>query len=233
MSRLASFHTPSTPTPSPVQFKRGGGVGPGSPSRTSESTYHRKIRSALQEIRSITETWDELVLIDGLKAARTLVDTRTDLTNALSLLQDALPRKHLVGPKVTTMEKCLLDLDIVISKLEKQFQKLTSVVDGMESTLVEAHKMKGWRWVQEEPLWTTWSLEKFVTAIGSIIPPYHRSLHDHMELVDTFRPHATSFEVGRGIIAKWIEQPWLEEGGWPQKWEDICAVEVEHWNKVK
>lgn len=77
MSRLASFRGPSTPSASPVAAKQP--KSPGSPSRPIESTYHRKIRVALQELRSITETWDDLVLLDGLKAARSLVDTRTDL----------------------------------------------------------------------------------------------------------------------------------------------------------
>lgn len=73
--RLASFKGPSTPSSSPVAAKSPAA----SPSRAIESTYHRKIRSALQELRAITETWDDLVLLDGLKAARSLVDTRTDL----------------------------------------------------------------------------------------------------------------------------------------------------------
>lgn len=78
MSRLASFKGPSTPSASPVAAKQPKSPA-GSPSRSIESTYHRKTRTALQELRSITETWDDLVLLDGLKAARSLVDTRTDL----------------------------------------------------------------------------------------------------------------------------------------------------------
>jgi hypothetical protein len=77
MSRLASFKGPSTPSPSPVQHKHPNP--PSSPSRATESTYHRKIRTLLQELRATTQTWDELVLIDGLKSAKGLVDTRTDL----------------------------------------------------------------------------------------------------------------------------------------------------------
>lgn len=77
MSRLASFRGPSTPSSSPVQHKQQNS--PASPSRLAESTYHRKIRTLLQELRTITETWDDLVLLDGLKAAKSLVDTRTDL----------------------------------------------------------------------------------------------------------------------------------------------------------
>lgn len=81
MSRLASFRGPSTPSSSPAKFKPPNS--PTSPSRRTESTFHRKTRTLLQELRSITETWDHLVLIDGLKAARELVDTRTDLECAI------------------------------------------------------------------------------------------------------------------------------------------------------
>jgi hypothetical protein len=83
MSRLASFRGPSTPSASPVQSKQPSS--PSSPSRTSESTYHRKIRTLLQELRSITQTWQDLVLLDGLKAATNLVDTRTELEYILFL----------------------------------------------------------------------------------------------------------------------------------------------------
>lgn len=81
MSRLASFRGPSTPSSSPAKFKPP--ISPASPSRQTESTFHRKTRTILQELRSITETWDDLVLIDGLKAARELVDARTDLECAI------------------------------------------------------------------------------------------------------------------------------------------------------
>lgn len=76
--RLASFHGPSTPTSSPVQFKQPPTT-PSSPSRNTESTYHRKVRTLLQEVRTITRTWDELVKVDGLKAVTNLTDARTDL----------------------------------------------------------------------------------------------------------------------------------------------------------
>src|ERR1700728_875771 len=77
MSRLASFHTPSTPSTSPAKLKQPSA--PSSPSRLTESTYHRKTRTLLQELQGIAHTWDSLVLVDGLKAAKGLVDARTDL----------------------------------------------------------------------------------------------------------------------------------------------------------
>jgi hypothetical protein len=131
-ARLASFRGPSTPNHSPVQQRQSSGP-PSSPQRVSESTYHRKTRELLLDLRKVTHVWDELVLIDGLNAAKTLVDTRTELEcasllpvwhtpnlwkrNSLSLIPDRLPRTHLVGTKLAVAEQCISDLDAVIDKL--------------------------------------------------------------------------------------------------------------------
>ncbi|KII88725.1 hypothetical protein PLICRDRAFT_176275 [Plicaturopsis crispa FD-325 SS-3] len=232
MSRLSSFRGPSTPSASPVKHP------PTSPSnstsRLAESTYHRKVRSLLQELRATAQTWDDIVLVDGLKAARGLVDTRTDLENALALVPaGTLPRTRLVTPKLAIMEKRIEELDGVLVKLggqQKQFRKMNAAVENMESLLCDAHKVKGWQWVYEEPLWTTWPLEKFVSTIPDLLIPYHRSLHMHIALVDTLRPHNVSFQDSREAIAKWVDQPCLEENGWDARWEELCAVEVERWD---
>ncbi|KAF8636677.1 hypothetical protein AX17_003483 [Amanita inopinata Kibby_2008] len=124
---------------------------------------------------------------------------------------------------------------------------MNTVVDNMDALLIEAQKAKGWKWVHEEPLWLTWSMEKFGTAIrtalysniihsvpsvtsfAEIIPPYHRSLAMHTQLVDRLRSNSVSFEDSQEAIAKWVEQPWLGDSGWETRWEDICTVEVERW----
>jgi hypothetical protein len=94
--RLASFKGPSTPLSpeSPPSgrkktFDNKGAIAgnkgsanltpPVSPGRELESTIHRKIRVLLLEIRSICRLWSDIVLRDGLKAVKTLVDTRTEL----------------------------------------------------------------------------------------------------------------------------------------------------------
>ncbi|KIM49291.1 hypothetical protein M413DRAFT_60254 [Hebeloma cylindrosporum] len=225
--RLASFRGPSTPNSSPAQHKVPSV--PSSPSRLTESTFHRKTRTLLQELRSITQTWDDLVLIDGLKAARELIDTRTDLDNALKLLPDKDPRRNMVLPKLATMDECIIKLDLVLVKLRKQFHRMSNVMDSLESILVDAHKVKGWQWVHEEPLWVTWSLEAFVTRVPEILQPYHRSLALHVDLVDKLRGHSIAFEKSREIVNSWVEQPWLEGAGWEAVWEDICEAEVERW----
>jgi hypothetical protein len=45
---------------------------------------------------------------------------------------------------------------------------MSNVMDSLESVLVDAHKVKGWQWVHEEPLWVTWPLEAFGMIL---IPP--------------------------------------------------------------
>ncbi|KAJ7074231.1 hypothetical protein C8F01DRAFT_1205382 [Mycena amicta] len=231
--RLASFKGPSTPSSSPVASKQHP-KSPASPSRTVESTYHRKTRTALQELRTITETWDDLVLLDGLKAARSLVDTRTDLENNAATrshrFPNGLPRQRLVTPKIEIMEKRIAELDGVVVKLQKQFRKMNAVIEGLEALLIDAHKIKGCQWASEEPLWVTWSLEKIrypdskpVSSISGLLLPYHRSLNTHIDLVNILRN-------SRDALAKWAEQSWLEEDGWEAMWEDLCVAEVEKWD---
>ncbi|KAK7440203.1 hypothetical protein VKT23_017145 [Stygiomarasmius scandens] len=230
--RLTSFKGPSTPTSSPVQQRQPNNPPP-SPSRPTESTYHRKTRTLLQELRALTETWDDLVLMDGLKAAKGLVDTRTDLDNALSITPNQLPRSHIVGPKLDIMETRIAELDAVVTKLERQFRKMCSVIENLEALVIDAHKNKGPTWVQQEPLWVTWSLEKFATSISEILVSYHRSLENHRVLVDTLRCHSVSFEDSRDALSNWAQQSWLEDSGWDAKWEDICAIEVERWSAAR
>ncbi|CAL1704300.1 unnamed protein product [Somion occarium] len=227
MSRLASFRGPSTPTSSPVQARQPSS--PSSPSRVAESTYHRKTRSILQEVRTVTENWDDIVLVDGLKAAKSLVDARTDLDNELSTLPAGKqPPYPLVEPKLSLMEKRISELDTVIAKLKKQFQRLNNLIESLENLLHETSKARGWTAVQE-PLWVTWSLEKFASTLPDILIPYHRSLQMHIELVDLLRSHSVKFEASREAINKWVTQPFLQEDGWEAQWEDLCEAEIDRW----
>jgi hypothetical protein len=69
-----------------------------------------------------------------------------------------------------------------------------------------------------------------VTRIPALLPPYHRSLRDYENMVETLRPHSISFEDSRALLARWVAQEWLEEDGWEARWEDLCAVEVDGWD---
>jgi hypothetical protein len=134
-ARLASFRGPSTPSSSPVKQAQS----PTKPTSTqaakfTESTYHRKLRASLQELRAACHTWDDLVRKDGLRAVRELIDARTDLecvcllpastrcddccSNMLALVPDGEePRSRIVGPKLSYMDERIATIDLVISKL--------------------------------------------------------------------------------------------------------------------
>jgi len=99
----------------------------------------------------------------------------------------------------------------------------------METLLYDTHKAKGSWQIIQEPLWTTWSLEKFATSVPDILSPYHRSLQMHIDIVDLLRPHSTTFEVSREAISKWAAQPFLVDDGWEARWEDICVAEIDRW----
>ena len=132
---------------------------------------------------------------------------------------------------------------------------MTKIIRNLENLLHEVHKTKGWKFV-EEPLWVTWSLEKFgacealfygagdllatitprpsiVTKLPYILKPYRRSLEMHIELLEQLRPHDVTFDESRRIISLWQAQPHLAQGGWDVIWEDICAVEVDRWGATR
>ena len=128
---------------------------------------------------------------------------------------------------------------------------MNTVMDNLDALLIEAHKVKGYQWVHEEPLWISWSLEKFgsfpvnqslhlqvstpfiqATSIPEILIPYHRSLALYKQFVSRLKSHSISFEDSKAIIEQWAEQPYLAEDGWEAKWEDLCSVEIERWNKT-
>lgn len=226
--RLASFRGPSTPTSSPVSVRQQ--TTPASPSRSTELPHHRTLRSQLLELRNIAYEWDERVSGQGLKAASSLIDARTELDNELALLPTGKqPTYPIVLEKLRFMETCIEDLHEVVRRLEKLFLKMSKIIRNLEQLLYEVHKTKGWKFV-EEPLWVTWSLEKFVTKLPYILKPYRRSLEMHVDLAEQLRPHDVTFDESRQIIALWQAQPHLAQGGWDAIWEDICTVEVDRWN---
>jgi hypothetical protein len=60
---------------------------------------------------------------------------------------------------------------------------MNTVVESLETVLIEAYKVRGWKWCQEEPMWTTWPLEKFGASSlhtlkhSSSLPPLPPHLH--------------------------------------------------------
>jgi len=126
------------------------------------------------------------------------------------------------------MEEKLRDLDDILLKLDKCFKKLSNLCDHIEELAIEASRTRGAQWIHE-PLWFTWSFDKFAVSIPLLLIPYHRALHKHKELVEALRPHSTPFEKARTWISLWAAQEELKDDGWTDYWEDICKAEVRGW----
>lgn len=202
--RLASFKGPSTPlspdsSPSgkkkssnnrgSIAGNRGGNLTPpASPGRELESTFHRKIRALLLETRSICRLWSDIVLHDGLKAAKTLVDTRTELecvsasillnclpfrmsnrisvecSNALAALPPGeSPKYRIAGPKLRIMDKQVRDLDNVLTKLVSEMPSLFDPSSSYPWT----RKIYWSVWIRRSIRWSLYSSRLIEPKVGS------------------------------------------------------------------
>ena len=56
-----------------------------------------------------------------------------------------------------------------IARQRKLFARLNVIMDNLEDLVGEAHKQKGWTFVHDEPLWCTWTLERFGEYIISML----------------------------------------------------------------
>ena len=105
--------------------------------------------------------------------------TSQPASNELALIPAGKqPTYPIVLEKLRFMESCIEELHEVVRRLvrdshpsfppsisssvsqDKLFLKMVKIIRGLETLLHEVHKTKGWKFV-DEPLWVTWSLEKF------------------------------------------------------------------------
>lgn len=80
MSRLASLRGPSTPSPA---SSRSPPLSPTSPasklSAFDPTPFHRKTRSIMTEVEKALKDWEDVVLVDGIRAGQGCIDARTEL----------------------------------------------------------------------------------------------------------------------------------------------------------
>lgn len=38
---------------------------------------------------------------------------------------------------------------------------MNNIMTSLEELVTEAHKLKGWTWIESESMWCTWTLEMF------------------------------------------------------------------------
>ncbi|WVW82088.1 hypothetical protein I302_104093 [Kwoniella bestiolae CBS 10118] len=223
MSRLDSL-TPSksrsraSPSPSPSP-------GPGSPARSTETTHHRMLKLVLSEVRKIIKTWDELVIMDGFKACKGVIDEGTEMDNILSI--EDKPERPEVGGHLNLWYAHRLSLESTLKKLDNNLYKLTALADQAEKILFEAYKREGHEFVFVEPLWFTWTLEKFVNSLSPLISLHTSHLASLTSYSNIILDPNTPFDDAKLTLESWRD---IATGGerWVgvREWEELVDIEL-------
>ncbi|KAH9934834.1 uncharacterized protein B0H18DRAFT_1181536 [Fomitopsis serialis] len=179
------------------------------------------------------------VIFDGLKAAKSLVDARTDLDNPRDERAAHLPATF--RDKFAMMEQDIMILacrrearEHDAPKTKKQFQRMNTILK-LEAVLFEATKQKdgscprapmGVLVMDKFGMTTFISTHSDLTGNRSdndisILIPYHRSLLMHEELTSICEA-MKHLRGSRRALAEWAAQPYLEDHSWEQNGR-ICA----------
>ncbi|KAK0518924.1 hypothetical protein OC834_000566 [Tilletia horrida] len=143
--------------------------------RNDETTYHRKLRSLLQDHARARSTWIQLVSFDGIKAARSLSLAWEDVDNARATPASGedgdSPQPHghtatytrdkATASALQAAELAREDLQAILMKIQAQSSRLTVLLDQARALLTESIKAKGFEFVSVAPLWGTWSMDQF------------------------------------------------------------------------
>ncbi|SAM82433.1 uncharacterized protein UBRO_04551 [Ustilago bromivora] len=140
-------------------------------------------------------------------------------------------------------------LTTVLDRLTKALNKLTTASDSLRSLLEEATQRKGLEFAFQEPLWATWSLDRFIERTSELASQYCVSTQHLQLLVPTLihsgEPPASASSRNsegaaerrskerRGAYEAWISLPYIETRGSQSLlgFESICEVEVGRWRE--
>ncbi|SNX83816.1 uncharacterized protein MEPE_02524 [Melanopsichium pennsylvanicum] len=149
---------------------------------------------------------------------------------------------------VKRIESAHNGLTTVLERLKKALNKLTLASESLGALLEEAAQRKGLEFAFQEPLWATWSLDRFVERTMDLTSQYRVSTQ-HLELlVPTLvksgeSPTPTSRHSGgaeerrskerRAAYEAWIGLPYLETRGSQSLigLEGLCEVEIGRWRE--
>ncbi|WWC86055.1 uncharacterized protein L201_000926 [Kwoniella dendrophila CBS 6074] len=224
MSRLDSLITPSrsrsrasaSPSPSPSV---------GSPSKQNETTHHRMLKLVLAEVRKIIKTWDELVIIDGFKASKGCIDEATEMDNILAI--DEKPERPEITEHLNSWYNHRQSLESTLKKLDNNLYKLSALAEQAEKILFGAYTREGNEFVFVEPLWSTWTLEKFVNSLSPLISLHTLHLASLNSLSQAILDPNTSFDDAKLTLEAWRD---IATGGerWTgvREWEELIDLEL-------
>ncbi|ORY20955.1 hypothetical protein BCR39DRAFT_74418 [Naematelia encephala] len=219
MSRLASL-TPSRAPSTPPQAVHT----PSSPLKGSETTYHRKLRLVIGEIRKVVKSWDELVR-DGIKVGRGCVDSATEMDNILALPET--PERPPITPHFEALYTSRTALESVLTKLDKSLHRLSLLVDQAETLYFEAYAHMGATFCLVEIQWATWTMDHLVNTLPALVSQHNQHLSQLTLLSRVLLSSESTFDESKLALETWL---YLSRGGdrWEavREWEELVDFEL-------
>ncbi|WFD31500.1 hypothetical protein MSPP1_002537 [Malassezia sp. CBS 17886] len=227
--------------------------------RTLESTFHRRLRTLLQDfVREATE-WEEAHTLDGIRWA---TDAKTAWEQAAACLQaeravggapwdGAEMRRAALVPVLQQLEIVREELDAMVTLLRRYAAKMDSISDAARALLVEAASGGREAGVFQQPMWGTWTMEQFVRVVCRLAQQYSLSTAHLAALAAALCAPGASWEDAlpqkRHALEEFIRLPYLHPSGLTSAaptfgadaalatgvsrhfLESVCAVEVRGW----
>ncbi|SPO24404.1 uncharacterized protein UTRI_03672 [Ustilago trichophora] len=158
-------------------------------------------------------------------------------------------RETRIADAISRIEAAHDGLTVVVDRLGKALNKLTTASDSLRSLLEEASQRKSLEFAFQDPLWATWPLDRFVERTCDLTTQYRISTQHLQLLVPTLvqsgEPPASASSRNsqeaqerrskqrRGAYEAWISLPYLETRGSQSLMglEALCEVEVGRWKE--
>ncbi|WRT63964.1 uncharacterized protein IL334_000891 [Kwoniella shivajii] len=211
-SRGSQSPSPS-PGPSPLQ------------SQSTETTHHRMLKLVLSETKKLFKTWDELIIVDGFKAAKGCIDESTEMDNLLTV--EEKPERPEINPHLNQWYFHRHSLESTLKKLDNYLYKLSALAEQAEKIFFGAYTREGADFVFQEPLWLTWTLERFVNSFSPLISLHFAHLATITSLSQTILNPDTSFDDAKYTLEAWRD---IATGGerWVavREWEELVEFEL-------
>ncbi|ORX34224.1 hypothetical protein BD324DRAFT_637164 [Kockovaella imperatae] len=195
------------------------------PSRQAETSHHRFLKLLLDEVKKLCSTWEDIMLVDGLKAGKGCVDQATEMDNIL--LAPLGSERPSIAEHLEMFYESQRAMDGVLRKLDRLIIKLSALIDQADKLFFEAHRTMGWQFVLEQPMWFSWTFETFVDSLSPLLSNHHTQLAHLRVLSNQITDPQTSFENAKLALEQWRD---LAKGGsrWQsvRDWEELMDLEM-------
>lgn len=210
--------------------------------RALETPAHRRLRELLADAVREATAWEEAHTLDGLEYA-------TEAKSAWEQVAAAGRAHAELVAALQTIDGAAARLDGVCARMARHAKKLCAASDAARMLVVEVGARRADA-AFRTPMWATWTLERFATALGSLALQYVVSGVHVARAVDVLAGRAGSAptpDAARAALADYVRLPHLHPSGAgaaPTYAADasgacgvsraflahVCAAEVRGWN---